>query len=180
MAPRPNLDETSVALTFDDVLLMPRPSDVLPAEVDVSSRVTREISLKIPVISSAMDTVIVLSVPPNFTVACDTSSFATRGPFHGIRDIPHGAHLIWLSGSQSLSVRHGYWIFAEPASSSNAERLHVKQWDRFHEGLGEPASRADVRPQTDGIRLIPYQSLPKPEGPIRAGPASGRPGRSSW
>ena len=57
MAQRPILDETSVALTFDDVLLAPRPSDVLPAEVDVASRVTREIAVKIPVISSAMDTV---------------------------------------------------------------------------------------------------------------------------
>ena len=57
MAQRPILDESSVALTFDDVLLVPRPSDVLPAEVNVGSRVTREISLKIPVLSSAMDTV---------------------------------------------------------------------------------------------------------------------------
>jgi IMP dehydrogenase len=57
MAQRPTLDESTVALTFDDVLLAPRPSDVLPGETDVSSRVTREIAVKIPVISSAMDTV---------------------------------------------------------------------------------------------------------------------------
>ena len=57
MAQRPILDESSVALTFDDVLLAPRPSDVLPGDADVSSRVTREINVKIPVISSAMDTV---------------------------------------------------------------------------------------------------------------------------
>ena len=57
MAQRPVLDESTVALTFDDVLLVPRPSDVLPAEADVSSRVTREISVKIPILSSAMDTV---------------------------------------------------------------------------------------------------------------------------
>jgi IMP dehydrogenase len=57
MVQRPILDESSVALTFDDVLLVPRPSDVLPAEVDVASRVTREITVRIPVLSSAMDTV---------------------------------------------------------------------------------------------------------------------------
>src|SRR5262247_1387436 len=57
MVQRPVLDESSVALTFDDVLLVPRPSDVLPGETDVTSRVTREISLKIPILSSAMDTV---------------------------------------------------------------------------------------------------------------------------
>jgi IMP dehydrogenase len=57
MAQRPILDENTVALTFDDVLLVPRPSDVLPGEADVASRVTREIAVKIPVMSSAMDTV---------------------------------------------------------------------------------------------------------------------------
>ena len=57
MAQRPVLDESSVALTFDDVLLVPRPSDVLPGETDVTSRVTREISVTIPILSSAMDTV---------------------------------------------------------------------------------------------------------------------------
>jgi len=57
MAQRPITDDSALALTFDDVLLVPRPSDVLPAEVDVGSRVTRTIGMKIPVISSAMDTV---------------------------------------------------------------------------------------------------------------------------
>ncbi len=50
-------DADNPALTFDDVLLVPRPSDVLPADADVASRVTRTIPVKIPVISSAMDTV---------------------------------------------------------------------------------------------------------------------------
>lgn len=45
------------ALTFDDVLLQPAASDVMPGEADVSSRVTRDISLNLPILSSAMDTV---------------------------------------------------------------------------------------------------------------------------
>jgi IMP dehydrogenase len=45
------------ALTFDDVLLQPGLSDVLPSEVDVRSRITRAIPLNIPIIASAMDTV---------------------------------------------------------------------------------------------------------------------------
>src|SRR5919201_925712 len=45
------------ALTFDDVLLQPSASDVLPSEVDVGSRITRTIPLNIPVVASAMDTV---------------------------------------------------------------------------------------------------------------------------
>lgn len=57
MAQRPILGDSSVALTFDDVLLEPRASGVLPADADVSSRVTREIAVRIPILSSAMDTV---------------------------------------------------------------------------------------------------------------------------
>jgi IMP dehydrogenase len=44
-------------LTFDDVLLVPQKSDVLPKDVDVSTYVARQIKLNIPVISAAMDTV---------------------------------------------------------------------------------------------------------------------------
>ncbi len=57
MATRPKLDDSTVALTFDDVLLVPRASDVLPGQVNVSTRITRTIETKIPIISSAMDTV---------------------------------------------------------------------------------------------------------------------------
>jgi IMP dehydrogenase len=45
------------ALTFDDVLLVPQRSEVLPSEVDVTTRLTRKISLRIPIVSAAMDTV---------------------------------------------------------------------------------------------------------------------------
>ena len=44
-------------LTFDDVLLVPAYSEVLPKETDTSSYFTREIKLKVPVVSAAMDTV---------------------------------------------------------------------------------------------------------------------------
>ncbi len=45
------------ALTFDDILLLPAESEVLPHEVDVSTRLTNSISLNIPILSAAMDTV---------------------------------------------------------------------------------------------------------------------------
>jgi IMP dehydrogenase len=45
------------ALTFDDVLLRPAQSDVMPSEADTRTHITREISLNIPVLASAMDTV---------------------------------------------------------------------------------------------------------------------------
>src|SRR5437867_88434 len=45
------------ALTFDDVLIKPGLSQVLPSDADLRTRITREIALNIPIIASAMDTV---------------------------------------------------------------------------------------------------------------------------
>jgi IMP dehydrogenase len=49
--------EIREGLTFDDVLLEPGPSEIMPAEADVSTKLTRDIRLNIPLTSSAMDTV---------------------------------------------------------------------------------------------------------------------------
>jgi len=46
-----------VGLTFDDVLLLPAHSTIMPSEADLTARLTRHLSLRIPLISSAMDTV---------------------------------------------------------------------------------------------------------------------------
>ena len=47
----------ALGLTYDDVLLLPGESDLAPQEIDTSSRLTRDISLKVPLVSAAMDTV---------------------------------------------------------------------------------------------------------------------------
>ena len=47
----------ATALTFDDVLLVPRHSDIVPTQVDISTRLTRNIRLAVPLLSAAMDTV---------------------------------------------------------------------------------------------------------------------------
>ncbi len=47
----------TLGLTFDDVLLLPGETDVIPSEVDTTARLTREIALRVPLVSSAMDTV---------------------------------------------------------------------------------------------------------------------------
>ena len=55
-APAPN-PFALVGLTYDDVLLLPGESDVIPSEVDTTARLTREISVAVPLLSAAMDTV---------------------------------------------------------------------------------------------------------------------------
>ncbi|MCI1935381.1 MAG: IMP dehydrogenase [Bifidobacteriaceae bacterium] len=47
----------TIGLAYDDVLLLPNETDVIPSEVDTTARLTRNISMKIPVLSAAMDTV---------------------------------------------------------------------------------------------------------------------------
>jgi IMP dehydrogenase len=50
-------DILKTGLTFDDVLLVPARSEVLPKEVDISAPLTRNIRINIPIVSAAMDTV---------------------------------------------------------------------------------------------------------------------------
>ncbi len=50
-------DKTRIGLTFDDVVLVPARSEVIPSEVDCSTRVSRQITISIPILSAAMDTV---------------------------------------------------------------------------------------------------------------------------
>lgn len=52
-----NIEETTYSLTFDDVLLKPALSNILPADANIKTRITKNIELNIPIISAAMDTV---------------------------------------------------------------------------------------------------------------------------
>ena len=51
------MDTIKEALTFDDVLLIPKYSDVIPLNTNIFLQLTKNISLKVPFLSSAMDTV---------------------------------------------------------------------------------------------------------------------------
>ena len=52
-----NRDDLQLGLTFDDVLLVPAESEVLPKQVQLGARLTRKLTLNIPLLSAAMDTV---------------------------------------------------------------------------------------------------------------------------
>ncbi len=53
----PSREFAPLALTFDDVLLLPAETDVVPSEVDTTTRLTRSLDVRLPLVSSAMDTV---------------------------------------------------------------------------------------------------------------------------
>ena len=55
--PAPASPFAELGLTYDDVLLQPGETDVVPSDVDTTTRLTREISIRVPLISAAMDTV---------------------------------------------------------------------------------------------------------------------------
>ncbi len=57
MAARPIEIIENLGLTFDDVLLVPQASEIMPGQTEVSTRVTKSVALNIPILSSAMDTV---------------------------------------------------------------------------------------------------------------------------
>ena len=109
MAKKPN-GGPELALTFDDVLLKPGLSEVLPSEVDIRSRITRDIPLNMPIIASAMDTV----------------TEAQHGDRHGAgrrhrRDPPQprarGSGRAGAAG-EAIRVRHG----GEPAHHRTARQ----------------------------------------------------------
>ena len=76
------------ALTFDDVLLVPARSDVLPREVDLSTQLTRNVRIGLPVLSAAMDTV------TEARLAITMAQEGGMGVIHKNMPIASQAHLV--------------------------------------------------------------------------------------
>ncbi|KAK8076448.1 Protein AAR2-like [Apiospora phragmitis] len=126
------------------------------------------------------DVLILDDLPTGFTVGCDTISFAATEHFLGFRDIPGGAHLVWIAPSETTSSRSAYWIFAPEKNPESPGRVYVKQWDKFNEVLSDPASHAEERFQKERLEeglgnLVPYQfrgtnsAVPQPTSSSQAG-----------
>lgn len=128
-------DRIEEGLTFDDVLIIPRESAVLPKDVDTTTKLTREISLNTPLVSAAMDTV---------TEAATAIAMAEEG---GIGII----HKNWGAERQAAEVarvkKFESGVVAEPITISPDETLkELKRLAREHGISGFPV--------TEGRRLI--------------------------
>ena len=79
--PNDELFAQQEALTFDDLLIVPGYTEVLPAETDISARLTDEINLAVPLLSAAMDTVTSSAWPSRWPARAGwASSTATCRP----------------------------------------------------------------------------------------------------
>ena len=101
-----SLSEIQEALTFDDVLILPAASNVLPTQVDLKTRLTGKISLNIPLISAAMDTV---------TEAATAIAIAKEG---GIGIIHKNVSIQEQAAIVEKVKRSEYWVVTQPVTIS--------------------------------------------------------------
>jgi IMP dehydrogenase len=128
-------DRVQEGLTFDDVLIVPAASNVLPKDVDITTRATPEIALTIPIISSAMDTV---------TEGATAIAMAQEG---GLGII----HKNWSAALQAAEVarvkKFESGVVTEPITVSPALTLaELRALSQRHHISGFPV--------TDGPRLV--------------------------
>ena len=155
--------EIATALTFDDVLLKPRHSRVMPSAVDVSSRLTRNITLNVPLVSAAMDTV------TESRMAIAMAQLGGIGIIHKNLDIPEQAsevdrvkrsesgmivNPITLSPSstvyQALELMKKYRISGVPITADGRNEGHLvgiltNRDLRFHGDVQRPISEVMTR-----------------------------------
>ena len=141
------------ALTFEDVLLVPKYSEVLPKEVNISSQLTRNITLNIPMVSAAMDTV------TEYRAAIAMAHLGGIGIIHKNMDTQSQANQVKkVKKSESGIIIDP--IFVEPtATLADADRMMaeykisgVPVVDAHHKLLGILTNR-DMRFEKDFSKL---------------------------
>ncbi|MCK9310081.1 MAG: IMP dehydrogenase, partial [Candidatus Cloacimonetes bacterium] len=141
------------AYTFDDVLLIPQQSDVLPSSVELSTKITSHLSLRIPVLSAAMDTV------TEAALAISMAREGGLGIIHKNLDIAEQARQVHLvKRAESGIVTHPYTISPDDNLAKVMEMKAAYRVGGFpvvENGIimGILTNR-DIRFETNPLRLV--------------------------
>ena len=159
------------AYTFDDVLLKPGLSDILPSDVDIRSRITRNVSLNIPIVASAMDTV------TESQMAIAMAQAGGIGVIHRNLE-PDAAGRAGAAG-QEIRIRHGGESGHHPPGGDARRRHALMQEHRISgipvvEGGGNGKRRQAGRHPHQPRRALRHRSAPESlraddQGPARHG-----------
>ena len=109
------MDPIKEALTYDDVLLTPRYSQILPTEVSTSTNLSKYLNLKIPIVSSAMDTV------TESNMAIEIARLGGIGVIH--RNLNINKQIIEIKKVKSKNLKVGAAVGAGPIEIKRAESL---------------------------------------------------------
>lgn len=163
-----------LGLTYDDVLLLPAESDVIPSEVDTSTQLTRNITLHIPLVSSAMDTV----TEARMAIAMARSGGA--GVLHRNLSIEHQAIQVDLvkrseagmvSDPVTCSPEHTLAEVDQMCAKYRISGLPVVDADGVLVGI---VTNRDMRFEDNNQRLVREVMTPMPlvTGPVGIEPAA--------
>lgn len=130
------IETATPSLTFDDVLLKPGFSNVLPADANVKTKITKNISLNIPVISSAMDTVtesrLAISMAQSGGIGCIHKNLTIKEQADEVRKVKRFESGVVLNPvtiepqqnlSEALSLMNNYGISGIPVVEKGTKKL---------------------------------------------------------
>ena len=115
------MDPIKEALTYDDVLLAPKYSEILPSETKIETKLSKNLSLKIPIISSAMDTV------TESSMAIEIAKLGGIGVIHRNLDIKN--QILEIKKVKSKNLKIGAAVGAGPLEIKRAEALLKEKID---------------------------------------------------
>ena len=115
------MDPIKEALTYDDVLLVPKYSEILPSETKIETKLSDNLSLKIPIISSAMDTV------TESSMAIEIAKLGGIGVIHRNLDIKN--QILEIKKVKSKNLKIGAAVGAGPLEIKRAEALLKEKID---------------------------------------------------
>ncbi|KAK4167628.1 AAR2 protein-domain-containing protein [Cladorrhinum sp. PSN259] len=97
----------------------------------------------------------IIDLPDDFIVGLDSMAVTSRKSLTGFRDIPHGAHFLWVQQPGQIS-RSGYWFVTNGLQGE----IRMKQWDKYNEVLGPVVSRVEDQAERQNMESLYLEMKP--------------------